>query len=380
MKILFLFLTIFLLNCGKRSDTEEKSGINNSFENNLNIHNDISKSKTNISISEDFNEKKIGSSNKKSQKDSSNILKYLPVNYSLEGNVDYTNYVQKAFNEVEKITMPNFPIAINYKGINIPSNRTITFQQKSSLSILPNSQPSYQALLISNSSNVKIINANLIGDRNQHTGTKGEWGMGIKIMSSKNIDIINSNIKNFWGDGIYIGRNANNVSYCSGINVFRGILDNNRRNGISIVSGKDIIIENITIKNTNGTNPMAGIDLEPNSPDEFLYNINLNNISTINNKIDGIKVVLQKLVNSNNILVNINNHDDIGSPNPLTVVGYDVATKAKGILNYSNAKWNNDKNIRIQRELNSSINLNIQKININGKLYNKTINTSNIQR
>ncbi|WP_346986124.1 hypothetical protein [Chryseobacterium sp. POE27] len=187
-------------------------------------------------------------------------------------------------------------------------------------------------------------------------------------------------LKTFGGDGIYIGRNATGVSYSSRINVSQGILNNNRRNGISIISGKDIIVENVTIKNTNGTNPMAGIDLEPNLPDEFLYNINLNNISTINNKIDGIKIVFHKLVNSSNILININKHNDIGSPNPLTVVGYDYDTKAKGILNYSSAKWNNNKNIRIQRKLSKDIDLNIQKIDINGRLYNKNINISNIQR
>ncbi|WP_346986125.1 hypothetical protein [Chryseobacterium sp. POE27] len=176
INVFFLFTSLFSIRNFSCSNVQDKAIIN---------------------ITYDY--KKVVKLEDKLKKDSSNILKYLPINYSTKGNIDYTDYLQKAFNKSEKVIMPNFPIAINYKGISIPSNRTIIFQQQSSLIVLPNSQSSYQALLISNSSNVKIINANLTGDRNQHIGTTGEWGMGIKIVSSNNIDIINSNIKNFWG-------------------------------------------------------------------------------------------------------------------------------------------------------------------------------------
>lgn len=354
MKILFLFLNVILWNCDKNSQAIKKSNNERYFQN--------SKKDESITL-----------------KDSSNIFKYLPVNYSVNGDADYTKELQRAFDENKNIIMPNFPIAVNYKGVNIPNNRIITFQKKSSLIVLPNNQSTYQAFLVSNAQNVKIINPNLIGERDQHIGNTGEWGMGIKIISSNNVDIINPNIKNFWGDAIYIGRIENGISYCYKIKVSGGTLDNNRRNGISIISGKDITIENVTIKNTNGISPMAGIDLEPNLQDEYLYNINLNNISTINNKLDGIKIVFDKLINSNKFLININGHSDMGSQNPLTIVGYnqDNITTA-GIVNYSNAKWNTNKDVKFQRKLNQAIQLNIQKVNIDGRYYNKNIKSKSL--
>lgn len=308
--------------------------------------------------------------------DISNIIHYLPSNYSTRGDIDYTKYLQLAFNENNAIVLPNFPIAVNFNGVVIPSNRTVTFQQNSMLIVLPNDQPKYQALLVSNVRNVKIINPNLRGERYQHMNSKGEWGMGINILSSSNVTIINPNIKNFWGDGIYIGRTGKHRSYCSKVNISGGVLDNNRRNGISIISGKDITIKNIVIKNTNGTNPMAGIDLEPNLSDEFLYNINLNNIQTVNNKVDGIKVVFHKFKKTNNVLVNIDGHSDDGSTNPLTLVGVDNVNTGNfsGTLNYTNSKWNNTKsNIRLQRMLSPRLKLNIKPVKINGLMMDKSL-------
>lgn len=368
MKILFLSIGVLFLNCGKNSDTIKKNLSEVSVEKNKESVKVIS----NSTSDEHFRNKTTA----KVVQEASNILKYLPVNYSLKGDMDYTKELQKALNENKTVVMPNFPIAINYNGLTLQNDSKITFQNNSKLIILSNSQTNYQALLVKNANNVTIINPVLIGDRDSHIGSSGEWGMGINILSSSNITITNPKISKFWGDGIYIGRNQGSIAYCNTIKISGGILDNNRRNGISIISGKDITIDNMTIKNTNGTNPMAGIDLEPNLNDEYLYNINLNNIKTINNKVDGIKVVFHKLTNKNNILVNIDNHMDQGSQNPLTLVGVDNknGNSFGGILNYTNPKWSNsNSNIRVQRNLPSDLKLNINKVNINGKMLNKSI-------
>jgi hypothetical protein len=307
----------------------------------------------------------------------SNVLKYLPEKYSKKGNIDYTEYLQKAMDENSQIVMPDFPIAIQYSGLKIPSNRVVIFQKNSSLIVLPNDQTKYQALLISHVQNIKIVNPNLVGDRDMHMDQQGEWGMGINIISSSNISIVNPHIKNFWGDGIYIGRNGTGQSYCNRIKILGGLLNSNRRNGISIISGKNITIENINIKNTNGTNPMAGIDLEPNLSDEYLYNIKLKNIKTINNKNDGIKVVFHKFTQKNNVMITIDHHTDEGSQNPLTLVGVDDLNTGSftGSLSYTNAKWDNLKsNIKVQRMISANLQFTIDKININGKKINKSIN------
>lgn len=304
-----------------------------------------------------------------------NVIKYLPKNYSKIGDIDYTNYLQKAINNESEVILPNFPIRINSKGLTLKSNFKLIFQRNSSLLLIPNNQSSYQIINLVNLTNVTIQNPTIVGDRANHLGSKGEWGMGIKILSSSNIRIVNPNISNCWGDAIYIGRSSSGKSYSEKISVVGGELNWNRRNGISIISGKDIYIQNLLIKNTNGTNPMAAIDLEPNSSDELLYNINLLNIKTINNKIDGIKIVFHKLLKQNNVLINISNHYDHGSQNPLTIVGNDsVQNKLTGLINYKNPKWSNSSsNIRIQRKISKNLIFSMDKVDINGVFFTKKI-------
>ncbi|WP_313097674.1 right-handed parallel beta-helix repeat-containing protein [Empedobacter sp.] len=310
--------------------------------------------------------------------DQSNIISYLPNNYSTRGDIDYTKELQLAFNENKKIIMPNFPIAVNYNGVIIPSNRVITFQSNSSLIVLPNDKQNYQALLISENENIILYNPRLKGERDFHKNKDGEWGMGIKILSSSNIKIYNADIKNFWGDGIYVGRIDKGLPYCNNILIKGGILDNNRRNGISIITAKNTNVEDITIKNTHGTNPMAGIDLEPNLKDEFLYNINLKNVTTNNNQNYGILIVFHKLINHNKILLNIDNHNNYGSTYPMSLVGVDNENEANfsGTINYSNAKWDNtNSQIYYERKFSKLINLNIGLIEIKNKFYDKSTNS-----
>src|SRR5690242_19873414 len=74
-------------------------------------------------------------------------------------------------------------------------------------------------------------------------------------------------------------------------------IDNNRRNGISVIDGNNIKISNSVISNTNGTLPMSGIDIEPNNGFGELKNINIENVTTFNNSKFGILISLAFFVN-----------------------------------------------------------------------------------
>src|SRR5699024_2780283 len=134
------------------------------------------------------------------------ISKFLPKNILSGSRVDATQVLQTLIDKYDKVLMPNNPLYINYKGINISSNKHIVFQENSQLIMLENDKSNYQLLKIENSNNIRIVNAKLIGDRFNHLSNTGEWGMGIKIDGGENIIIDNANIENCWGDGIYINR------------------------------------------------------------------------------------------------------------------------------------------------------------------------------
>lgn len=118
-----------------------------------------------------------------------------------------------------------------------------------------------------------------------HTGTGGEWGMGVNVEKSSNVKISDINITNCWGDGIYIGGESSNGVVIDGV-----ISDNNRRQGLSITNAKNITITSSEFKNTNGTLPQAGIDLEPN-PGQTVEDIKIDNIKSIGNKGSGVDIL-----------------------------------------------------------------------------------------
>src|SRR5690606_9796269 len=117
---------------------------------------------------------------------------------------DCTSLLQNLIYKYKKVILPNFSITINKMGVTLPSNCEIFFQPKSVLIMEANNQTNYQVLRIHNVENIKLFNPTIIGDKRNHIGYKGEWGMGISIKSSKNITILNSKISECWGDGIYI--------------------------------------------------------------------------------------------------------------------------------------------------------------------------------
>jgi hypothetical protein len=251
---------------------------------------------------------------KKAIESSYSLIESLPVGYDKKGKTDYTDTIQKVLDTHANVTFPEFPLLVNSKGLSLRSNSQLVFKKGSKLLMESNSKKSYEVLRLHEVSNVVIYSPIIIGDREAHTGTTGEWGFGISIRGSQNIKILNAVVKNCWGDGIYLGT-INNSSPNENILIKYSFLDNNRRNGVSIISGINVTISNTLISNTNGTAPMSGIDLEPNNNNEVLQKINLLNVVTFNNKNEGILIVLRGLYGENNkeVTVAIENHIDDSS-------------------------------------------------------------------
>jgi len=282
------------------------------------------------------------------------LTKVLPEGFKVDGSVDYTSYIQKGIDENKNVIMPNFPILINEKGIYPKSNSTIHFNKKSVIIMKPNSLENYAIIMISNVHNVILESPVIIGERNQHKGSKGEWGMGIQITASKNIRINSPKISNCWGDGIYIGGDEANT--CENIKILNTKIDSCRRNGISITDGKNIQIISPLISNTQGTSPMSGIDIEPNNKDATIENITISNPTTLNNKQAGIAIVLIALPSekSKNVSIKIANHIDKQSNIALWLVGARTDDPKKlelsGSILISNPKWYDNKHTIISEK------------------------------
>lgn len=279
----------------------------------------------------------------------SNLEDYLPKDHVRDGSLDYLVYLQKGIDENNFVAFPDFPVLIGEKGLSLRSNSVLFFKMNSKLILKENTLSNYQILDLRNIENVQIYSPRLKGDRYEHKGIKGEWGMGISILSCRNISIYNPEIKNCWGDGIYISRISGRES--ENIIIKGGIIDNNRRNGISIISGKQIIISNIVLSNSNGTLPMAGIDIEPNSNADVLEGIHLKKIKTFNNADAGVAIILLNMIGKNDkqVSINIDSHKDYFSKTSFLMGGNRLSYPEHikmlgGVINVTNSQWNDSEN------------------------------------
>src|SRR5690606_11994065 len=55
------------------------------------------------------------------------ITQSLPAGYVKNGSVDYTQYIQKALDDHNKVMFPDFPILINDAGLSVRSNTKLFF-------------------------------------------------------------------------------------------------------------------------------------------------------------------------------------------------------------------------------------------------------------
>jgi polygalacturonase len=143
------------------------------------------------------------------------------------------------------------------------------------LRMLPNDLPRAYVLEIAEVEDVLVLGLAIEGDRMQHTYTAQriasqnthEWGHGISIGgNAKRITLSNLHVSRCTGDGICLGGNASDVLITDVTSV------ENRRQALSITRAQNVRVRNSTFSRTGafndnpGTKPMAGIDLEPDSP------------------------------------------------------------------------------------------------------------------
>jgi parallel beta-helix repeat protein len=144
------------------------------------------------------------------------------------------------------------------------------------LKAIPNAAENYAILAVRNATHVSIVGGTLLGERNAHSGTGGEWGMGLAIFDSQHVIVEGVTAKECWGDGFYVTGRSADVTLC---NV---VADHNRRQGLSITSVEGMVVKNSTFKNTTGTEPECGIDVEPNDG-QTVANVLITNCTLINN-------------------------------------------------------------------------------------------------
>ncbi len=124
----------------------------------------------------------------------------------------------------------------------------------------PNDYPNYSVVSIFGDNVTLKGNGGIYGDKVDHIGEIGEWGMCLTLKGNAAC-VENITIRDAWGDCIYITGRAKDIL------IKNCLLGNGRRQGISIISANNVSVIGCVITDISGTSPEYAIDVEPNERD-----------------------------------------------------------------------------------------------------------------
>ena len=169
---------------------------------------------------------------------------------------------------------------------------------------------------------------------------KAEWRHVLSIRSCENVRIYGLRLASSGGDGIYLGVAKRGIPN-KNVHIKDVVCVDNHRQGISVISAEDVLMENVVMEDTSGTPPMAGIDFEPNEQTERLSNIVMRNCVSRNNVGDGFAFYLHNLnANSHPVSIRLEGCRSIGNRRGVSIsVGNSKEKAVGGIIEFVNCSF-----------------------------------------
>ena len=122
-----------------------------------------------------------------------------------------------------------------------------------------------------------------------------EWRHGLSFLSCVGVTLEGISSNDSGGDGLYIstagrvGSTPGSGAPCENFVIRNCIFDRNNRQGVSVISVRGLLMEDTLLSNTFGTAPEAGIDFEPNRPDETITGVVMRRCRSVNNEGSGFE-------------------------------------------------------------------------------------------
>ncbi|MCL1634894.1 right-handed parallel beta-helix repeat-containing protein [Luteimonas sp. SX5] len=154
------------------------------------------------------------------------------------------------------------------RSVKLRSRMHLSMDDAAKLVAKPNAATRAYVLLALQVENVEISGGRIVGDRDSHLGTGGEWGHGIRVRGCTAVTIRDIHISRCWGDGI----SAGGVIFKGGSStpgrdllIADVVCTGNRRQGLTLGSYRGAVVRDSEFSGTGGTPPAAGIDIEPDT-------------------------------------------------------------------------------------------------------------------
>ncbi len=113
-------------------------------------------------------------------------------------------------------------------------------------------------------------------DYDQPPYEHAEWRHVLRLQGCSDVLVEGLTLAESGGDGIYLGAGRGGEPNRN-ITIRNVVCLNNYRQGISVITAENLLLENVVLRGTRGTPPQAGIDFEPNRRQELLTNCILRN-------------------------------------------------------------------------------------------------------
>ncbi|MEX0291107.1 MAG: PKD domain-containing protein [Flavobacteriaceae bacterium] len=179
------------------------------------------------------------------------------------------------------------------------SNKTIVFEPGVVVRAKAGAYPltNHTMVRFNSFTNVTIEGYGATFRMNKSEYTNGEHRHALSIRNGNNVTVKGLTFRDAGGDGIIVS-GISPGDYSRNITIEDVVCVNNRRNGLSITSARDVWVRNSEFNQSNGTNPEVGVDLEPNYQSDRLVNINFNNCKFTGNDSAGFQVGTGRLTSS----------------------------------------------------------------------------------
>ena len=176
----------------------------------------------------------------------------------------------------------------------------------------------------------------------EHSSDHSEWRHCLDIEGASNVTISGISCNQSGGDGIYVADGAAGPS--QNVTISNSVFDQNFRQGFSLISGVHIFVSNCYFTNTSGTAPEAGIDIEPNTPNNTVADVHITNNFSTGNAGAGLLISLQELNGSSpNVDITVSNYQSASNQlSGYELINNDVSPNIQGNILIQNSSSTND--------------------------------------
>jgi parallel beta-helix repeat protein len=193
-----------------------------------------------------------------------------------DGTTDDTDAFQQAIDAAGQggggiVTVPAGRYLLDpLRSVRLRSGVHLQMDAAATLLAKPNAEDRSVLLLVQDASDVTITGGRLLGERDRHLGTTGEWGHGIQLRGAQRVTLRDIHVSNFWGDGLSVAainptRANPDTAPSTDVLLERIVSLGNRRQGLTIGRSSRVRVIDCEFAGTGGTAPEAGIDIEPDT-------------------------------------------------------------------------------------------------------------------